>query len=98
MEEFMHTWDLDESTNNTNFPVDGTSLPPQKICIWFHDESMSYANDCRTAQWVHKDATTTPYTKGKGASLMVADFISADHGWLHSPDGKCYAGCIINDS
>ncbi|KIK78535.1 hypothetical protein PAXRUDRAFT_16819 [Paxillus rubicundulus Ve08.2h10] len=49
MEEFMHTWDPDESTNNTNFPLDGASLPPQKFCVWFHDESTFYANDCRTA-------------------------------------------------
>ena len=29
-----------------------------------------------------------PYAKGEGASLMVADFVSADYGWLRSPDGK----------
>jgi len=26
--------------------------------------------------------------KGEGASLMVAHFVSADYGWLQSPDGK----------
>ncbi|KAF9219452.1 hypothetical protein BS17DRAFT_858841 [Gyrodon lividus] len=80
MEEFMHTWDPDE--------MDGTSSPQQKICVWFHDESTFYANDRRMAQWVHKDTTATPYTKYKGASLMVSDFVSVDHGWLHFPDGK----------
>jgi hypothetical protein len=29
-----------------------------------------------------------PQTKGEGASLMVSDFVSADYGWLRSPDGK----------
>jgi len=29
-----------------------------------------------------------PYAKGEGASQMVADLVSADYGWLHSPDGK----------
>jgi hypothetical protein len=29
-----------------------------------------------------------PRAKGEGASLMVADFVSADYGWLRSPDGK----------
>lgn len=29
-----------------------------------------------------------PYAKGEGASQMVADLVSADHGWLRSPDGK----------
>ncbi|KAF9459536.1 hypothetical protein BDZ94DRAFT_1284360 [Collybia nuda] len=28
-----------------------------------------------------------PRPKGEGASLMVADFVSADYGWLRSPDG-----------
>jgi hypothetical protein len=32
--------------------------------------------------------TAKPYAKGEGHSLMVADFVSADHGWLCSPDGK----------
>ncbi|KAL4065825.1 hypothetical protein J3A83DRAFT_4360203 [Scleroderma citrinum] len=30
--------------------------------------------------------TPTPQPKGKGSSLMVADFMSTDYGWLHSPD------------
>ncbi|KIK86938.1 hypothetical protein PAXRUDRAFT_802662 [Paxillus rubicundulus Ve08.2h10] len=109
IEEFMHTWDSDESTNNTNFPADSASLPPKKKCIWFHDESLFYVNDFRTAQWVHKYATATPYTKGEGASLMVANFVLVDHGWLHSPDrkesarvlfkaGKLWDGYFTNDN
>ena len=34
------------------------------------------------------DASTIPYTKGEGASLMIVNFVSADFGWLSSPDGK----------
>jgi hypothetical protein len=37
---------------------------------------------------VHKSKTATPYAKGEGASQMVSDFVSADYGWLRSPDGK----------
>jgi hypothetical protein len=58
------------------------------LCVWFHDESTFYANDRRKSKWVHQSTSATPYTKGEGASLMVADFVSADHGWLRSPDGK----------
>jgi len=29
-----------------------------------------------------------PYTKGEGASEMVTGLVSADYGWLQSPDGK----------
>ncbi|KAG2107647.1 uncharacterized protein F5147DRAFT_577508, partial [Suillus discolor] len=54
-----------------------------------HDESMFYVNDQRKSKWVHKNISATPYTKGEEeASLMVTDFMSADHGWLQSPDGK----------
>ncbi|KAF8833793.1 hypothetical protein BDN67DRAFT_985786 [Paxillus ammoniavirescens] len=38
--------------------------------------------------WVFKGETATPHMKGEGASLMVTDFVFADHGWLRSPDGK----------
>ena len=34
------------------------------------------------------DASTIPYTKGEGASLMIVNFVSADFGWLSSPDGE----------
>ena len=56
--------------------------------VWFHDESTFYANDCQLSRWVHKDETAKPYATDKGTSQMVADFVSADYGWLHSPDGK----------
>ena len=39
------------------------------------------------AQWVHTDEAATLYVKGEGASQMVADLVSADYGWLRSPDG-----------
>jgi hypothetical protein len=60
----------------------------KRIIAWFHDESVFYAHDRRKTGWYHKDASAKPYAKGEGASLMVADFVSADFGWLASPDGK----------
>jgi hypothetical protein len=36
-----------------------------------------------------------PYPKGEGPSLMVADFISPDYGWLQSPDGAQKARVIF---
>jgi hypothetical protein len=59
----------------------------RRIVVWFHDESTFYAHDRRLARWVHKDEEATPYAKGEGASQMVADLVSADYGWLRSPDG-----------
>jgi len=66
-------------------------MPPPGEChtvVWFHDKSTFYANDCRLSRWVHKDETAKPYAKGKGALQMDADLVSADYGWLRSPDGK----------
>ncbi|KAI0299244.1 hypothetical protein BC826DRAFT_906522, partial [Russula brevipes] len=59
------------------FPVAG-----QRVVIWYHDESIFYAHDRRRNTWYHKDCDAIPYRKGEGASLMVADFFSADFGWL----------------
>ncbi|KAG1753179.1 hypothetical protein EDB19DRAFT_1902827 [Suillus lakei] len=58
------------------------------LIVWFHDESTFYANDRRKERWVHKSKHAIPLPKGEGVLLMVADFVSADHGWLCSPDGK----------
>lgn len=82
LQERMATWDrsLTESP-----PID---LSNKRVITWFHDESVFYAHDRRKKGWFLKDAPAKPYAKGKGASLMVADFVSADFGWLRSPDGK----------
>lgn len=60
----------------------------RRTIVWNHDESTFYANDHCKICWVHKDETVVPYAKGEGASLMIADFVSPDYGWLWSPDGK----------
>jgi hypothetical protein len=64
-------------------------LPHKRhIVVWFHDKSTFYANDQRKSGWVHSSETAVPYTKGEGPSQMVVDVVSADYGWLRSPDGK----------
>ncbi|KAF9440607.1 hypothetical protein P691DRAFT_687180, partial [Macrolepiota fuliginosa MF-IS2] len=69
----------------------GWAVPPDVNCptiIWFHDESTFYAHDHWQNYWMPPGSSPTPYTKGEGQSLMVANFVSADYGWLGSPDGK----------
>lgn len=39
-------------------------------------------------RWVHKGENLVPWTKGEGTLLMVADFVSADYGWLTLPDSS----------
>jgi hypothetical protein len=57
-----------------------------RVVVWLHDESMFYVNGRRKLHWVHKNETAVPCAKGEGASLMVTDFVSADYGWLRSPE------------
>ncbi|KIM60193.1 hypothetical protein SCLCIDRAFT_16384 [Scleroderma citrinum Foug A] len=65
------------------------------IVVWFHNESTFYANDQQKLRWVHQNESAVPQPKGEGASLMVADFVSADYGWLRSPDGKEHAHVLF---
>ena len=60
----------------------------QNDVAWVHNETIFYANDRREHHWVPDTETAIPKPKGEGASFMVADFVSADYGWLRSPDGK----------
>ncbi|KJA13708.1 hypothetical protein HYPSUDRAFT_151281 [Hypholoma sublateritium FD-334 SS-4] len=76
-------------------PEYGPKMPGLQVIAWFHDESIFYAHDRRKRAWYHKDAPATPYRKGEGASLMIADFVSADFGWLCSPDGRRTARRIL---
>ncbi len=91
-EIFLPQWrNVSERTTNWvdgDLPEFGPRLPGCKVVCWFHDESVFYAHDRRKSTWVHKDAHAKPYAKGDGASLMVSDFVSADFGWLRSPDEK----------
>jgi hypothetical protein len=45
-------------------------------------------------QWVLENKTAVPWAKDERVSLMVADFVSADYGWLHSPNGEEDA-CVL---
>ncbi|KAL1749520.1 hypothetical protein FB107DRAFT_168280, partial [Schizophyllum commune] len=60
----------------------------RRVVIWYHDESIFYAHDRHRKAWYHKDADAEPYRKGEGASFMVADYFSADFGWLRGANGE----------
>jgi hypothetical protein len=71
---------------------DGNTIPAfgplmRLVVLWCHDELIFYAHDCCKIRWVHGSEKVKPYAKGEGHSLMVADFVSADYGFLCSPDG-----------
>jgi hypothetical protein len=60
------------------------SLQPgeKPIIFWFHDESTFYANDRRMVRWVQVGKHAKPFKKGEGSSIMVADFVCPEFGWL----------------
>lgn len=82
----MRTWKPEDLTCEESPPLPGPFT--HWVAVWFHDESAFYANDHHKVCWEHKDEDALPQTKGEGASLIVADFMSADYGFLQSPDGK----------
>ncbi|KAE9392521.1 hypothetical protein BT96DRAFT_959305 [Gymnopus androsaceus JB14] len=64
-------------------------LPQNRIIVvWFHNESMFYANNRRNLIWCDPNLKATPQPKGEGPPLMAADFVPQDYGWLCSHDGK----------
>jgi hypothetical protein len=84
----MRQWDQQNLNTRIEDLEAMSTASGRQVVLWFHDESTFYANDRRKQRWVHVSEGAVPQPKGEGASLMVADFISADHGWLRSPDGK----------
>ena len=85
MEEFqdrMIKWNSKDGEQDE--PREGV----RRVVVWYHDESTFYAHDRRKRRWIHKDEKAKPYAKGEGHSLMVADFVSADYGWMASRDKK----------
>lgn len=89
---YLRTW-------STDGMVEEESMEPhpreQRVTVWYHDESTYYQNDRRKLRWVRDDETPVPQPKGEGVSLMISDFISADYGWLQSPDGSETARIIF---
>ncbi len=83
-----HVRQWDAEGNEVPIPDDAPRPLEQRVVYWWHDESIFYAHDRRVRRWVHKSEKAVPRTKGEGVSLMAADFVSAEYGWLRSPDGK----------
>lgn len=96
---FLPTW-FSLWPSMQKFDKDGNEEPLElmpggcRVVPWFHDESVYYANDRRQSQWVHKDSSAAPYTKGEGHSEMVSEFFSPDFGYLRSSDGSQSARLI----
>ena len=93
--EWMKIAQRMESWSKENLPEFGPRMPGAEVVVRFHDETVFYAHDRRKKGWYHKDESAKPYVKGEGASLMVADFVSAKFGWLRSHNGTKTARRVI---
>ncbi|KAF8158141.1 hypothetical protein B0H34DRAFT_807729 [Crassisporium funariophilum] len=89
MQDRMSNW------SNDNLLEYGPSVNGRRVIVWFHDKSIFYAHNRRKRGWYHKDAPAKPYAKGEGSSLMIADYVSADFGWLRSKNGRRSARRIM---
>jgi hypothetical protein len=56
--------------------------------VWYHNKSMFYWNDQCNLGWHHTNKTPELKPKGKGTSIMVADFMLAKYGFLTLKDGE----------
>ena len=83
IEKHMQSWEMKPDEKKDLVEVPKILVEGEKCVIaWFHNESIFYAHDQWTSQWVKKGNVPSPYQKGEGASLMVADFVSTDYGFL----------------
>jgi hypothetical protein len=76
---------FDKDGKDITSEVASMAASGKRVVIWYHDKSIFYAHDRHRKAWRHKDASIKPYKKGEGISLIVADFVSADFGWLVGP-------------
>jgi len=93
LENSMHDW-TDDSIHLKIGKDPNSRLDIQNVVVWFYDESTFYAHDRRNLRWIHSTEGPKPQPKGKGVLLMVTHFVSADYGYLQSPDGAETA-CIL---
>ncbi|KAF8593236.1 hypothetical protein BDV93DRAFT_566760 [Ceratobasidium sp. AG-I] len=67
---------------------EGEEIPPdlgdgeKGLVPWFHDESTYRAHNRRLTYWIHESETAGLYKKGEGVTLMVADIVSPNYGFL----------------
>jgi hypothetical protein len=87
---YLHKWEEMEPRMQSYATIElYTHMDPiiRRIVVWYHDECTFSTYDKRLLLWILLSASPEPSRKGEGKTLMVSDLISADYGWLQSPDG-----------
>ena len=73
IQDRMYSWTKDNI-------LEEISLQEKHVVVWFHDKLIFYVHNRQKKGWYYKDTPAKPYTKGEGALLMVADYVSANFG------------------
>ncbi|KAF8601597.1 hypothetical protein BDV93DRAFT_445445, partial [Ceratobasidium sp. AG-I] len=63
--------------------------------IWTHDESIYRQNDQPQLIWNSPEPSNIPQPKGEGRTIMVADFVSQERGFLTSHNGEASARILF---
>ncbi|KAG9103638.1 hypothetical protein FRC06_009142, partial [Ceratobasidium sp. 370] len=94
--KYIPAWKELES-RMVSYTQDGLTLDPEQllvlragekqVIVWFHDESTFYAHDCQLQRWVFIGEHPIPAQKGEGNSVMIADYVSKEQGWLRGKNG-----------
>jgi len=90
----MRKWQVNPTNNDVKEIMEARTVPWRHAVVWFHGKSTLDANNQQKLRWVHQTENAVPQPKGEGVSLMVSDFVSADYGWLWSPNGN-ESACVL---
>ncbi|KAF8593189.1 hypothetical protein BDV93DRAFT_461689, partial [Ceratobasidium sp. AG-I] len=94
--KYIPTWKTYKS-RMAKYTYNGLELNPnwslelqvgvKQVIVWFHDKSTFYVHNHQLVRWVFIGDHPTPFQKGEGSSIMVANYVSAEKGWLLGKDG-----------
>ncbi|KAF8597420.1 hypothetical protein BDV93DRAFT_452909, partial [Ceratobasidium sp. AG-I] len=80
--------------DNNGHEIPSVTPADRPVVIWTHDESTYQQNDQPQLIWNSPEPSNYPQPKGEGRTLMVANFVSSEHGFLVSLDKKSNA-CVL---
>jgi hypothetical protein len=72
--------------DNDGVELASSIVPGRRTVVWTHDESTYQQNDQPQLIWNSPEPPNYPQPKGEGRTIMVADMVSAEYGFLRSHD------------
>ena len=82
---FLHETNTPNQESASHLPSVPVSKERENTIFWFHDKSTFNANEDEPTMW-KDDTMQVIKPKGRGAGIMVSDFIEEKDGYLALPD------------